>query len=85
MPESSLPIVTLYSRANCHLCELAEQKLQHLAFNFKVVNIAGNAEQEARYGHDIPVLMLGDQLLLKGAFSRERLSQVKVLLLRLSV
>lgn len=83
MPESKLPTVTLYSRENCHLCELAEEKLKHLNFKFEVVNIAGNADLEAHYGHDVPVLVWGEKLLLKGVFSRERLSGVKAVLLRL--
>lgn len=84
MPESKLPIVTLYSREGCHLCEVAEQKLQRLDFKFTVVDVAGNADLEARYGHDVPVLVWGEKLLLKGVFSRERLSGVKVVLLRLA-
>ncbi|BDP42005.1 NrdH-redoxin [Deinococcus aetherius] len=79
---SVLPTLTFYTRAGCHLCEQAEAGLQALAYRYTPVDVSGNAELEARYGHDVPVLALGDRVLLKGVLSRGRLSTLKVQLLR---
>lgn len=77
-----LPPLTLYSRPGCHLCEMAEAELDKLEFKYTVVNIAGQPELEALYGHDIPVLTTGDRVLLKGVLSKGRLSNLKLRLLR---
>lgn len=51
-------------------------------FTFTEVDIAGNADLEAKYGFDIPVLTLGEQLLLKGVVNPKRLGLLKIVLLR---
>lgn len=79
---SVLPTLTLYTRAGCHLCEQAEAGLQALAYRYEPVDVSGNPELEARYGHDVPVLALGERVLLKGVLGRGRLSTLKVQLLR---
>ncbi len=79
---AALPRLTLYTRAGCHLCELAHEALTRLDFRFDVIDIAGQPDLEARYGHDIPVLALQERVLLKGVMSRGRLSTLKLQLLR---
>lgn len=64
--------LTLYSRAGCHLCEDAEALLASLGVAFVRVDVSGNAELERRYGWDVPVLVRGEDVLLKGVFSRAR-------------
>lgn len=55
--------VTLYSRPGCHLCEEAKEAmapvLRQAGGVLHEVNIAGDAELEARYGVDIPVIFIG--------------------------
>ncbi|MEF2278578.1 glutaredoxin family protein [Deinococcus sp. YIM 134068] len=77
-----LPTLTLYVRAGCHLCEQAEAGLRALVYRYVAVDVTGNADLEARYGHDVPVLTLGERVLLKGVLGRGRLSALKVQLLR---
>lgn len=77
-----LPTLTLYTRRGCHLCEQAEGALTRLDFRFEAVDIDADAELRGRYGHDVPVLALRGQTLLKGVFGPARLSALKLRLLR---
>ncbi|WP_291424870.1 glutaredoxin family protein [Deinococcus sp.] len=78
----TVPRLTLYSRSGCHLCELAEQALHHLQFDFERREVAEQPAWEAQYGQDVPVLTLNDQVLLKGVINRSRLGLLKLRLLR---
>jgi glutaredoxin len=57
-----LPIVTMYSRQNCHLCELAKEVVEsarnNADFEFQVIYIDGNTELEKEYGEEVPVTMI---------------------------
>lgn len=79
---SPIPRLTLYSRAGCPLCDLAHDALERLQYRFEVVDIAGQGDLEARYGQDIPVLAHGERVLLKGVINKNRLSNLKLQLLR---
>ncbi|MDB5045038.1 MAG: glutaredoxin [Deinococcus sp.] len=79
---SSLPALTLYSRPGCHLCEQAHAQLRALDYRFTEINITGQPELERLYGHDIPVLAAGERVLIKGVFSKGRLSTLKLMLMR---
>jgi glutaredoxin len=52
--------VTLYSRPGCHLCELVERVLHHVAgkrsFELEIRNIDENAADMEKYCNDIPVV-----------------------------
>lgn len=65
-PESQA-VLTLLGRDGCHLCEDMRGALKPWAarFHFAVeeVDIGGQAELEARYGWDIPVLLAGDAVI----------------------
>ena len=78
----ALPTLTLYTRVGCHLCEQAEGNLQALDYRYHPVDVDGDPALRARYGDDVPVLALGERLLLKGVLSRGRLSALKLQLLR---
>lgn len=67
--------LTLYSRAGCHLCEDAEALLTELGVPYARVEVSGNADLEARYGWDVPVLVDDGQVLIKGVFSRARVTR----------
>ena len=60
--------------------------LRALEFTFVAVDVDGDPSLRARYGDDVPVLArqtpAGVQVLGKGAFSRARLSALKLVLLR---
>lgn len=55
-----LPVVTLYGRPGCHLCEAAELDLRKLAprlrFVLEVVNIEDHDDLLKRYVFEIPVV-----------------------------
>ena len=52
--------VTLYSRPECHLCELVERVLHHVGktrpFELEVRSIDDDPADYERYKHDIPVV-----------------------------
>lgn len=56
------PIVTIYSRTGCHLCEKAENLLKPLAttldFAMEIKLIDNNKELEDLYGQLIPVVQV---------------------------
>ncbi|MCK9518858.1 MAG: glutaredoxin family protein [Dehalococcoidia bacterium] len=58
------PVVTLYGRPGCHLCDAAEADLRELAptlgFAIELVNIETNDALLQRYLFEIPVVTLGD-------------------------
>lgn len=72
MPEPA-KLDVLYSRTGCHLCEDAEAALDALGWNYTRVDITGDAELERLYGWDVPVLVRGGAVLLKGVVNRVRL------------
>lgn len=63
----------LYSRAGCHLCEDAEAMLDKLGWPYTRIEISGEEELERLYGWDVPVLVRGGTVLLKGVITRSRL------------
>lgn len=66
-----MPRITLYSKPGCHLCDRAKEVIERCRAPYEVVNISGNADLEARYGHDIPVILL-DGVEIARHFVRER-------------
>jgi glutaredoxin len=57
--------LVLYGRSECHLCHDMQEELRALSesqeFTVKVIDIDANPDLETRFGHKIPVLMIGDQ------------------------
>ena len=62
---SHTPILTLYTRVGCHLCEDMERQLsllqQHHPFSLNVVDIDADSYLALRYGKRVPVLAAGEQ------------------------
>ena len=54
--------VQIYSRHGCHLCEQALETLESLQselhFDIQEIFIDGNAELEAKYGEQVPVIQI---------------------------
>ena len=68
-PLNSLPTLTLYTKDQCSLCDVAKEVLQphwHL-FNFEEVDIEaeGNEKWWDLYCYDIPVFHLSGKFLMK--------------------
>ena len=57
-----LPVVMMYSRRNCHLCEVAKEVVEsarnEAEFEFEVVFIDGDAGLEKEYGEEVPVTFI---------------------------
>ena len=57
--------LTLYARRDCHLCAEMHRDLTalepSLGFTVVAVDIDGDPELVARYGHKVPVLVGGDE------------------------
>jgi glutaredoxin len=56
------PVVTIYSRTGCHLCDQAKAVIEQVGrarqLIIKEVNIADSPALEERYGYDIPVIFI---------------------------
>jgi len=56
------PLVTLYTRQGCCLCETAKNVLQeagrHAAFDYRELDIDGDAELRALYNDEVPVIAI---------------------------
>jgi len=54
--------VTIYSRQNCHLCEVetevVESARNEAEFELEILFIDGDAELEKFYGEEVPVTMI---------------------------
>ena len=59
------PVVTVYSRSGCHLCENAELTLtgltEELNFELEIKLIDGSEELEKLYGHEVPVIHINGE------------------------
>ena len=57
-----LPVVMMYSRRNCHLCEVAKEVVEsarnEAEFEFEVVFVDGDVGLEKEYGEEVPVTLI---------------------------
>jgi len=57
-----LPVVVLYTRGNCHLCEEAKEQLTKLQdqepFNLEMFDVDTDPELRARFNEDVPVIYI---------------------------
>ena len=55
-----MTVVTVYSRKNCHLCDIALETLEsveaELDFEIEKIFIDGNEELIDKYGEEVPVI-----------------------------
>lgn len=67
----------LYTRAGCHLCEVMKAEIAGAGLGARIVlrevDIAGDAELEARYGRSIPVLTIDGRVAFKGRLTADEL------------
>ena len=59
------PVLTVYSRRDCHLCDEMTGALRRLQgpyqFDFTCVDVDADPELQRRHGERVPVLMHGDR------------------------
>ena len=55
-----MTVVPVYSRKNCHLCDVAIESLEtvktELNFEIEKIYIDGDAELTTKYGEEVPVI-----------------------------
>ena len=56
------PVLTIYSRPGCHLCDDMKAVVVRVAHSiplaFQEIDISGDPDLERRYGEEIPVLLV---------------------------
>jgi hypothetical protein len=61
----SCPVVTIMSKPECHLCDIAKARVENVArqvgVDVKVVDITGDPELLKRYCQRIPVVLVGEE------------------------
>jgi glutaredoxin len=68
--EPSLPQVTFYTKAGCHLCDEARDMLDDIAaeteYELTEVDIRSSPELFERYRYRIPVIIINDDTTVEG-------------------
>jgi glutaredoxin len=65
----------LLSRPGCHLCEEMAGALRDLHLQFDIVNVEGDPALEEKYGEAVPVLMRGEQEVMRAPHTRRSLKR----------
>lgn len=56
----TLPVIRLYSRKDCHLCDVAKGRIEsagrRVPFRLEIVDVDGDPELVARYNDRVPVV-----------------------------
>jgi hypothetical protein len=72
--------LTLYSRPGCHLCDdmkaVIDRVGRSIPITVEIVNISGDPPLEARYGIEIPVLLVDGKKAAKYRVSEEELRRI---------
>jgi hypothetical protein len=75
-----VPALTLYSRPGCHLCDdmkaVVERVAQSVPLTIEVVDITTDPVLEARYGLEIPVLLIEGKRAAKYRVSEDELTKI---------
>jgi Glutaredoxin-like domain (DUF836) len=73
-------ILTVYSRPGCHLCDemmaVIERVVHGTAWTVEAIDISTDVELEARYGLEIPVLLVGGRKAAKYRVSEVELTRI---------
>jgi thiol-disulfide isomerase/thioredoxin len=75
-----VPALTLYSRPGCHLCDdmkaVVERVAQTVPLTIEVVDITTDPALEARFGLEIPVLLIEGKRAAKYRVSEDELTKI---------
>jgi glutaredoxin len=65
----SMPVVTLYTRVGCHLCDEAKAVLDEMRrerpFELTTIDVDSDTELREHYGNEVPVVMVGGRKAFK--------------------
>jgi glutaredoxin len=74
-----MPRVTLYTKPDCHLCDVAAAALArvraHTGFDLDVVDITADPALRARYGERIPVVLVDGEPLFEFEVDEQALTE----------
>jgi hypothetical protein len=74
-----MPHLTLYSKPGCHLCEEMKHVIDAVAarvpLSLEVIDITTDADLQARYGLEIPVLLIEGKKAAKYRVTAEELER----------
>jgi thiol-disulfide isomerase/thioredoxin len=82
MPPPVMTVLTLYSRPGCHLCEEMKAVIQRVAravdasIAVEEIDISTNPDLEARYGLEIPVLLIDGRKAAKYRVTERELTRI---------
>lgn len=72
--------LTLYSRPGCHLCDEMKAVIDRVAttvpLSLEEIDISADAELEARYGLEIPVLLVDGKKAAKYRLTETELARI---------
>lgn len=72
--------LTLYSKKDCHLCDIAKKELndlmKELTFSIIEVDIEKDHEAFEKYKYLIPVIEIDEKIMFTGRIDRDRLKNV---------
>ena len=72
--------LTLYSRPGCHLCDdmkaVVQRVGQEMPITMEIVDISMDPELDARYGQEIPVLLVDGKKAAKYRVSEDELMRI---------
>ena len=60
-----MPLVTLYTRAGCGLCDEMKAALEKRGYRVSEVDVDADPELQRKYGLDVPVAFVDGKLLAK--------------------
>jgi glutaredoxin len=60
------PIVLIYTRRNCHLCDEAKAVLQRHGLSLEEVDIDGDAQLREQYDRCVPVVVIDGRERFRG-------------------
>ena len=73
VPQTSTRRVVMYTRRGCHLCEIAwanlEKARQRYPFSLSAIDVDEDAVLLARYGDEVPVILIDDKVRFRGGFN----------------
>lgn len=80
MTNKSKPVLRLYVRADCHLCEVMKRELlavkDDYGFEFEIHDLDARPGDMQRYSDHVPVLLWGQDVVCYHALDKKRLAGV---------
>lgn len=56
----------LYTRAGCHLCDVAAEMLHAEGYATQIIDIDDDPELRSRFDHDVPVVEIAGRIRFRG-------------------